>query len=83
MEPLTILIGEQQNGFFFNGSFMSRSRLTETFRNIAKRDKNSMVIIKCDGKSRHGSLVQCLDMLARYGQLADGIFETVKAGFFQ
>ena len=26
---------------------------------------------------------KCLDMLARYGQLADGIFETVKAGFFQ
>ena len=74
VEPLTILIGEQQNGFFFNGSFMSRSRLTETFRNIAKRDKNSMVIIKCDGKSRHGSLVHCLDMLASVGLTKISVF---------
>ena len=26
---------------------------------------------------------QAAAQLARYGQLADGIFETVKAGFFQ
>ena len=74
VEPITILIGEQQNGFFYNGSFMTKSRLTSIFEKIARNDKNSTVIIKCDSKSRHGMLVQALDMLSSVGLTKVSVF---------
>ncbi len=58
-EPITISIGRQ--GFFFQGTVMTETRLQDSLLRIARLDPNSTIIIKCTGDSPHGLLVRALD----------------------
>ena len=59
-EPLTILIGIQ--GLYFEGNIVTETRLKSSLERIARMNKDTTVIIKCEDRSRHGTLVRALDI---------------------
>ena len=71
-EPFTELIGRK--GFVFNGHAKSERQLLADFQQLARVDKNAMVMIKCTGDSPHGYLVKVLDMLAAVGLRKVSVF---------
>ncbi len=71
-EPITVLVGRQ--GFVFNGRPKSESQLARDFQQLARIDKNAMVMVKCTGDSPHGYLVRVLDELAAAGLYKVSVF---------
>ncbi len=71
-EPITVLIGRQ--GYVFNGRPKSEAQLARDFQQLARIDKNAMIMIKCTGDSPHGYLVRVLDELAAAGLFKVSVF---------
>ena len=64
-EPLTILIGIQ--GLYFEGAIVTESRLQSSLERIARMNRDTTVVIKCEERSRHGTLVRALDICNKVG----------------
>ena len=54
-------------GFALNGRSLAPDDLGQLLRRLAAVDTNQMVLVVCDDRSRHASLVQALDLCAQCG----------------
>jgi len=61
-QPETTTIIVEELGFVFNGRPMRLGELDRQLQRVAKFDKKGMVLIKCTKNSKHGLLVQALDL---------------------
>ena len=66
VELVDILVGHLQTGFSMKGRILTKDELDKRLREISAVDKKVPILIKCTGPSRHGKLVEVLDICAKY-----------------
>ncbi|MCL1909375.1 MAG: biopolymer transporter ExbD [Kiritimatiellaeota bacterium] len=70
-EPTTILIGPDvrtgRDVLVLNGAPFTEKQLEDRLKRFARMDANTTIIIKCDERSLHGSLVKVLDICTKVG----------------
>ena len=68
-EPTTVGIGDNVGPYFytFNGRRATEENLKNYFKQVARNNKETMIVVNCVGTSPHGLLVRCLDVLRESG----------------